>query len=73
MKKSLSINEEVARIVVNDNETLLLICDDDVCLREVSYSEFKEFLKEISFVCITTWNEELRKNYIDFVQYFATL
>lgn len=71
--KSLSINNEVARIEITDNKTWLLICDDSVCMREVTYTEFKEFLKEISYVCLTSWNEELQKRYIEFVQYFNKL
>lgn len=71
--KSLSINNEVARIEVTDNKTWFLICDDDVCMREVTYTEFKEFLKKISFVCLTSWNEELQKRYIEFVQYFNSI
>ena len=67
--KSLSINGEVARI---DGETFL-ICDDDICLREVTYQEFKEFIISLSYVCLTSWNEDLQKRYIEFVQYFHKL
>lgn len=71
--KSLSINAEVARIEITENKTWFLICKDDVCMMEVTYREFKEFLKEISFVCLTSWNDDLQKRYIDFVQYFSKL
>lgn len=71
--KKLFINNEVARIEVTENKTWFLVCKDDMCMSEVTYTEMKEFLKDISFVCIASWNDELRKNYIDFVQYFATL
>ena len=71
--KSLSINNEVARIEITDQKTWFLICDDDICMREVTYTEFKEFLKKISYVCLTSWNEELQKRYIEFVQYFHSI
>ena len=71
--KSLSINAEIARIEITENKTWFLICEDDICMREVTHSEFKEFLKQISFVCLTSWNEDLQKRYIDFVQYFSKL
>ena len=71
--KSLSINNEVARIETTDQKTWFLICDDNICMREVTYTEFKEFLKEISYVCLTSWNKELQKRYIEFVQYFHSI
>ena len=71
--KSLSINNEIARIEKSEGKIWFLICDDDICMREVTYTEFKEFLKEISYVCLTSWNEELQKNYIEFVRYFDKL
>lgn len=71
--KSLAINNEVARIEKAEGKTWFLVCDDDVCMREVTYSEFKNFLKDISFVCLTSWNEDLQKRYIEFVQYFSKL
>ena len=71
--KSLSINNEVVRIEITDKKTRFLICDDDVCMREVTYPEFKEFLKQISYVCLTSWNEELQKKYIEFVKYFDSI
>lgn len=69
--KSLSINNEVARIEKTEEKTRFLICDDDICMKEVTYSEFKNFLKDISFVCLTSWNKDLQKKYIEFVQYFG--
>lgn len=71
--KSLSINNEVARIEKTEEKTRFLICDDDICMREVNYAEFKEFLKSISYVCITSWNKDLQSKYIEFVQYFDEL
>lgn len=71
--KKLFINNEVARIEVTERKTWFLVCKDDMCMSEVTYAEMKEYLKDLSFVCLTSWNEELRKKYIDFVQYFATL
>ena len=68
--KSLIINAEVARIEAG---RLLVVTDDGNAMREVTPAEFKEFLKEISYVCLTSWNEELRNNYIEFVQYFDKL
>ena len=71
--KSLSINNEVARIEITDQKIWFLICDDDICMREVTYTDFKEFLKKISYVCLTSWNKELQKKYIEFVQYFHSI
>lgn len=71
--KSLSINNEVARIETTENKTYFLICDDDICMREVTYTEFKDFLKDISFVCLTSWNKDLQKRYVEFMQYFNSI
>ena len=71
--KSLSINGEVARIQQTEEKTWFLICDDDMCLREVTYTEFKNFIVSLSYVCLTSWNEDLQKSYIEFVQYFHKL
>ena len=71
--KSLSINNEVARIEIASQKICFLICDDNICMKEVTYTEFKEFLKEISYVCLTSWNKELQKRYVEFVQYFHSI
>jgi len=71
--KDLFINDEVARIEKTERKTWFLVCDDNIGLREVTYSEFKKFLQNISFVCLTSWNTDLQKRYIEFVQYFSKL
>lgn len=68
--KSLFIKGEVARIEKTKEKTIFLICDDDICMKEVNYIDFKEFLKSISYVCITSWNKDLQKRYIEYVEYF---
>ena len=70
--KSLSINYEVCRITKAGDRYYFLVTNDE-CLREVSYSEFREFLKEISYVCITSWNRDLTNRYIQFVKYFHSI
>lgn len=72
ISKSLFINNEVARIEIEGNNIRFLLANNE-CLYEVTYSEFKEFLKDISFVCLTSWNKDLQKNYIEYVQYFSKL
>ena len=71
--KSLFINEEVARIEKTEKEIILLICDDGTCMKKVEYGKFKDFLKDISFVCLTSWNKNLQNEYIEFVQYFKEI
>jgi hypothetical protein len=68
--KSLFINDEAARIEKTEDKVKFLICDDDVCMKEVNYKEFKEYLKNISSVCFESWNKDLHNKYIEFVDYF---
>ena len=69
--KSLSINGEVARIT-NDNKFYILDYDYNI-LRQVNKKEFINFLKDISWVCLTTWSKDLQKKYIEFVNYTNNL
>lgn len=71
--KSLFINNEVARIEITEHKTWFLICKDESGMMEATYKEFKQFVSDLSFVCLTSWNEELKEHYIDFVRYFSKL
>lgn len=39
------------------------------CYQECTRNEFIEELKKMSWVCLTSWNKELRKQYLDLVDY----
>lgn len=72
--KSFSISgTEMARIEQTDETTRFLICASDICMREVTYKEFKEFIISISYVCLTSCNKDIQQSYIEFVQYFDKL
>lgn len=39
------------------------------CYKECSRNDFIEELKKMSWVCLTSWSEELRQQYLDLVDY----
>lgn len=43
--------------------------DAEECLQEVSKREFIDELNNMAWVCLTSWNKELRQQYLDIVDY----
>jgi len=43
------------------------------CYKGCNRNEFIEELKQISWVCLTSWNKQLRNEYLDLVNYCKEL
>ena len=43
--------------------------DEWGCYQECSRKEFIEELKNMSWVCLTSWDSQLRQDYLDLVKY----
>lgn len=65
MRKELFMNG-VGIIAVIDNKFYI---EDETwgCYKECSKNEFIEELKKLSWVCLTTWNKDLKKDYLELV------
>lgn len=71
MKKELFMNG--AGILKIDNDNFYIVDDDDEFYIKVNKETFIEELKRLSWVCLTTWNKELKEDYLDIVNYVKEL
>lgn len=67
MKKELMMNG-VGVMAIIDNK-FYIVDEKWECYKECSKNDFIEELKKMSWVCLTTWDEELKKDYLDLVNY----
>ena len=69
MRKELMING-MGVIAIIDNKFYIT---NDVpgyeCYIEVNKNKFIEELKQLSWVCLTSWDKELKQQYLEFVDY----
>ena len=52
-----------------ENENYYIVDDEWEYYKSCTKNEFIEELKKLSWVCLTTWNKELRQQYLDLVEY----
>jgi hypothetical protein len=71
MKKELFMNGVGILKIENDN--FYIVDDDDEFYIKVNKETFIEELKRLSWVCLTTWNKELKEDYLDIVNYVKEL
>lgn len=65
MKKELFSNGvEIARV---DNNKYFIESEDGEYIKQVDKKEFIEYLKKISYSCLTSWNKEIRQQYLELV------
>lgn len=67
MRKELMMNG-VGVMAIIDNKFYI---EDEQwgCYKGCSKNEFIEELKKMSWVCLTSWDEELKNSYLDLVKY----
>ena len=73
MRKELMMNG-VGVMAIIDNK--FYITNDEYgyeCYIEVDKNRFIEELKKMSFVCLTSWDDKLRQDYLDLVDYVGEL
>ena len=58
-----------AGIMKADNGKYYIVDEEWECYKGCTKNEFIEELKKMSWVCLTTWNKELRQQYLDLVDY----
>lgn len=56
-------------IMTIENGKYYIINEEWECYQECTRNEFIEELKKMSWVCLTSWNKELRQQYLDLVDY----
>lgn len=67
MRKELMMNGVGVMAIINNE---FFIEDEEWgCYKGCSKNEFIEELKKISWVCLTSWNEDLKEAYLDLVNY----
>ena len=67
MRKDLMMNGVGIMAIIDDK---FYIEDEEWgCYKSCTEKEFIEELKKISYICLTSWNKEVRKEYLDFVDY----
>lgn len=71
MRKELMLNS-IGVMAVIDNE--FYIQDEKwECYKKCSKNEFIEELKNMSWVCLTSWDKKFRQQYLDLVDYVKEL
>ena len=71
MKKELFMNG--VGILKIDNDNFYIVDDNDEFYVKVNKTALIEELKRLSWVCLTTWNKELKEDYLDIVNYVKEL
>lgn len=71
MKKELFMNGVGILKIENDN--FYIVDDNDEFYVKVNKEAFIEELKRLSWVYLTTWNKELKEDYLDIVNYVKEL
>ena len=67
MRKDLMMNG-VGVMAIIDNK-FYIENEEWGCYKECSKNDFIEELKKMSWVCLTTWDEDLKKDYLNLVNY----
>ena len=56
-------------IMTIENGKYYITNEEWECYQECTRNEFIEELKKMSWVCLTSWDKELRQQYLDLVDY----
>ena len=67
MKKELFMNGVSIAMVNKDENTYWIEDEEWEVYKGVSRQEFIEYLKKISYTCLTTWDRQLKYDYLELV------
>lgn len=71
MRKELMMNSGGVMAII-DNE-YYIVDETWGCYKKCTRNEFIEELKKMSWVCLTSWDKELRQQYLELVDYTNNL